>query len=109
MNGSAPNWPATGSQVVVRQKSKPNFRMESPEVRSSSKRIPRTRRTTRDAKNPVPRRKPRSSARRREEGVFIGRLSLGLDLLERFHLQGDDLRGQRRVAEVRRVLLPVRQ
>ncbi len=71
MNGRAPNWPATGSHVLVRQKLKPNFLTDRPEVRNSSKRMPKTSRTTRNAKNPVPRRKPRSSALRREDGVFF--------------------------------------
>ena len=46
--------PATGSQVLVRQKSRPNFRIESPDSRDSSNAMPATRRTTRKAKNPVP-------------------------------------------------------
>ena len=41
MNGSAPNWPATGSQTSVRQKAKPNFWIERDDWRSSSKPIAR--------------------------------------------------------------------
>src|SRR5262245_18498439 len=74
--------------------------------------MPATRRTTSRAKNPVPRRKPRSSALRRGDGVFFMECSpnvLELDPLESFHLQGDDLGGQRRVAELGRELLSVAQ
>ena len=36
MKGSAPNSPATGSHVLVRQKSKPNFWIDSHDCRASS-------------------------------------------------------------------------
>ena len=36
MNGSAPNSPCTGSHVCVRQKSKPNFLIDSIDSRTSS-------------------------------------------------------------------------
>ena len=36
MNGSAPNSPATGSQISVRQKLRPNFSIDSIDCRVSS-------------------------------------------------------------------------
>ena len=60
MNGRAPNWPATGSQVCVVQKLRPNFWMESMDSRVSSTAMPATMRTRKPAKMPVPNRKPRS-------------------------------------------------
>src|SRR5262245_17045267 len=113
MNGSAPNSPETGSQTFPVQNLKPNFSSESCDVRKSSQKIPATSRTTSRAKNPVPRRKPRSSALRREDGVFFMGGSCSetseLDSLERFHLESHDIRRQRRVAHVARELLPVGQ
>ncbi len=77
MNGSAPNSPATGSQIFPVQNRKPNLAIERFEVRYSSQKMPATSRTTRNAKKPVPSRKPRSSALRRGDGVFfIGRFAL---------------------------------
>src|SRR5215471_9494078 len=112
MNGSAPKSPATGSQVFVRQKFRPNLAMVSFESRKSSKPIPATSRTTRSAKNPVPTRKPRSSALLRRPGFFgisYAPAFLRLDPVESRELELDDAFGKRRVAERGGVLLPVRQ
>src|SRR5206468_1826699 len=69
--------------------------------------MPATSRTTSSAKNPVPSRKPRSSALLREDGVFTGFFSMRseADALQGVHLQSDDLRRKRRVAEIGAVLL----
>ena len=64
MNGSAPNSPATGSQVSVRQKLKPNFWIDSIDCRVSSKPIATTISTRTSANAPVPSLKPRSFDRR---------------------------------------------
>src|SRR3954464_11281287 len=103
MNGRAPNSPETGSHVLPVQNLHPNFVSEREDVRYSSKKIAATRRTTSKAKNPVPRRKPRSSALRpRGGGFFAPALSPAseLDPLQRFHLQRHDLRRERRVSEL---------
>ena len=60
MNGDAPNSPATGSQVEVLQKFRPNFWIESIDWRDSSKPIARTIRTSASANTPVPTRNPMS-------------------------------------------------
>src|SRR4029453_14783213 len=113
MNGRAPNSPATGSQILPVQNRKPNLSIESCEVRNSSQKMPATSRTQSGAKTPVPSRKPPSSALRREDGVFFidgsRKRSSELDLLEGFHLEGDDLGRERRIAQVRSGLLPVAQ
>src|SRR5512143_940836 len=102
MNGSAPNSPETGSQVVPFQNAKPNFSIESRDWWASTTPIPRTIRQTRTAKAPVPRRKPRS----RRKSVRDGRAAIGLlDPGERRHLHLHDARGEGRVAQLRTVLL----
>src|ERR1700687_882193 len=103
MKGSAPKFPATGSQVFVRQNARPNFAIDSREFLKSSKPIAATSRTTRKAKIPVPRRNKRPSAPLRRDGDFIMPISasgLSLDPLERFELELHDVGGKRRVAEV---------
>ena len=60
MNGSAPNSPAIGSQVSVRQKSSPNFSIDSIDCRDSSKPIATTISTSASAKTPVAIRNPGS-------------------------------------------------
>ena len=62
MNGSAPNSPATGSQVSVRQKLRPNFWIESIDCRVSSNPMAQTMSTRTSANAPVPMRNPRSPA-----------------------------------------------
>src|SRR5664279_1093150 len=114
MNGSAPKSPATGSQVFVFQKLKPNFAIERCDSLQRTSAIPVTRRTTSAAKKPVPSRNPRSSPLRRGAGRFdivrsCGAESLELDLPESLHLEGDDFLRKRRVAEIGAVLLPVCQ
>src|ERR1041384_1139658 len=101
MNGSAPNSPATGSQFDVRQKFRPNFCSDSAESFASVMPMATTMSSSAAAKTPMPMRNPRSLVR-----------TLRLrhrDLLERRLLEHDDVGGQRRVAEVRAVLLPVGQ
>ena len=63
MNGSAPNSPATGSHISVRQKASPNRWMDSSDWRTSSKPIADTISTSASANTPVPARKPRSRER----------------------------------------------
>src|SRR5262249_8426133 len=70
MKGRAPKSPATGSQVVPFQKLNPNLAMESRDCRQSTQAMPATMTTTRRAKKPVPRRKNRSSALRRRDGLW---------------------------------------
>src|SRR5438874_4392248 len=69
MNGSAPNSPATGSQISVRQKLKPNFRIDGSDWRVSSTPIANTIRTTTSATAPVPIRKVKSRDR---SVIFFG-------------------------------------
>ncbi len=65
MNGKAPNTPATGSQVLLTQKRRPNFRTDSRESQVRTAAIPATSSGTSSATTPVPNRKPpRSRARR---------------------------------------------
>src|SRR5262245_39916695 len=112
MKGSAPKSPATGSQTRVRQKEKPNLTIESREFLTSSQPIPATRRKIRNAKNPVPRRNSRSSAPLREDGAFgmtAPSDELGLDPLDRLHLQSDHVGRQRSIPEVLGVLLTLGQ
>src|SRR5678810_485172 len=101
MKGRAPNSPATGSQSLVRQKSKPNRCSESHESFASVMPMATTISSSAAAKTPMPIRNPRSVER-------TARLR-GLDLLERRLLQHDDVRGQRGVAEIRRIFLAVGQ
>src|SRR5215468_3519974 len=104
MNGRAPNSPATGSQPVRFQKVSPNLWMDSCEWRQSSNATPATIRMTSIAKKPVPSRKNRSSALRREDGVFDMSLRSGgeleLDPLDGLHLEGDDTLRDRSISEV---------
>src|SRR6476660_8878874 len=110
MKGSAPNSPATGSQVSVRQKLRPNLLIDSTASRLSSKAMPATISTMRKAKKPVPSLKPRSGYRKRRVGLDTGSLTLrNLDLRQGRHLELDDGLGQWRVAEVSAVLLAVGQ
>src|SRR5215208_2624368 len=63
MNGSAPNSPATGSQLLVRQKLKPNFCSDSEESFASVTPMPMTISSSAAANTPMPRRNPRSDER----------------------------------------------
>src|SRR5579864_1212055 len=111
MKGSAPKLPATGSHVCVRQKSKPNFRMESIDSRASSAAMPATMRISRAPKAPVPMRNPVSPERLVERMLSRGTRAFQnsgrADLLEGHELQLDNTGGQRRIAEVGAVLLTV--
>src|SRR5882672_615656 len=106
MNGKAPNWPATGSQTLVRQKLKPNRRIDSIDSRVSRRAMPATRTGTRRATRPVAARKARPSRERRRDEPPSPAL---LDATESIHLERHDALGKRRVAEVSRVLLPLGQ
>src|SRR6266542_4307471 len=111
MKGSAPNSPDTGSQVVPRQKPRPNLAIESREWRHSSNAMPATSSTTSTPNRPVPSRKSRSSALRRGEASFdmggFPRCCLDFDPLDRFHLETDDALRHRSVAQVFGELLAV--
>ena len=63
MKGNAPNWPATGSHVWVRQKSSPNLVIDSIDSRVSTIAIPTTMISNVTAKAPVPTLKPTSVRR----------------------------------------------
>ena len=65
MNGRAPNSPATGSHVVVRQKLRPNFSIDIIDWRASSTPIATTMTMRTSANAPVPSRNPRSFDRTR--------------------------------------------
>src|SRR5579872_2985081 len=65
MNGRAPNWPATGSQVSVRQNCQPNWWIEMRDCRHSSKPIAATIAMISTANKPVAARKNGSEKRRR--------------------------------------------
>src|SRR5947207_9644527 len=95
MNGSAPNSPATGSQISVSQKLRPNLRIDAIDSTASTAPMVQTMATTRSPKAPVPSRKP-SSLR-------------DLDLGKGGHFELDDRLRQRRVAEIGAVLLAVDQ
>ncbi len=60
MNGSAPNSPATGSQISVRQKLRPNLWIDSIDCRVSSNPMAHTISTRTSANAPVPILNPRS-------------------------------------------------
>src|ERR1700681_4663819 len=111
MKGSAPKLPATGSHVCVRQKSNPNFRMESIDSRVSSAAMPATMRISRMPKAPVPMRNPVSPERLVERmlspGTRASRNSGRADLLESHELHLNNTGRQRRVAEIGAVLLTV--
>src|SRR6266850_238898 len=108
MNGSAPKSPATGSQISVRQKLKPNFSIESIDCLVSSKPIATTISTRTTPKSPVPRRKPRSYERFPTSRPSCPTCPLRRsDPAERSHLELHDGVRQRRVAEFRAVLLAV--
>src|SRR5947208_15819538 len=95
MNGSAPNSPATGSQISVRQKFIPNFWTDSTDWRASTTPIAHTRTTSRTPNVPVPIRN-RKSLR-------------DLDFGNGRHLELDNGFRQRRVAEIGDGLLTIRQ
>src|SRR5947208_16824236 len=95
MNGSAPNSPATGSQISVRQKFIPNFWTDSTDWRASTTPIAHTRTTSRAPNVPVPMRN-RKSLR-------------DLDSAKGGHLELDDGFRQRRVAEIGAVFLTLGQ
>src|SRR5579862_3924200 len=63
MNGRAPNWPATGSQVEVRQKLKPNFSNDSADSRVSSTPMAMTMSSNAAANAPMLKRNPGSVER----------------------------------------------
>src|SRR5689334_12454475 len=96
MKGSAPNCPATGSHVLVVQKANPKARIDSHDSRTSVAAMPATMTSTRAATSPVNSRNALSSC-------FL-KLS---DLLQRLELEAHDLLGQRRIAQLGRVFLPV--
>ena len=54
MNGSAPNSPETGSQISVRQKSNPNWRIDSIDCETSSKPMAHTIRIEGERKDACP-------------------------------------------------------
>src|SRR4029077_6826663 len=60
MNGSAPNSPATGSQISVRQNFSPNFWIDGNDSYARIKPMPQTRAINMKPNAPVPIRKPRS-------------------------------------------------
>jgi hypothetical protein len=60
MNGSAPNSPATGSQICVRQNARPNFVIDSIDSRVSTTAMLTTMTSRNRAKAPVPILKARS-------------------------------------------------
>src|SRR5712664_2554873 len=93
-NGSAPNCPATGSQVLVRQNDRPNSRIDREECVTRITAIPATTAGTARAQSPVPIRKPRSTL---------------LDLRQGGHFQLDDAVRQRCVAEIGAEFLAVGQ
>src|SRR5258706_12560596 len=101
MKGSAPNSPATGSHVVVRQKLKPNRCRESQESFASVIPMATTISSSAAAKAPMPRRNPRSEER-------TARLRY-LDSVERRLLEHDDAAGKGSVPEIRAVFLAVGQ
>src|SRR5262245_46974472 len=110
MKGSAPKSPATGSQIRVTQKLKPNLSMDSCELRHSSAPMATTIAIRRSAKRPVKTRKLRSPPSRngnRERAT--NRSPLQLDLLDGGHLQLHDFFWQRSVPQIRSELLPVSQ
>src|SRR5689334_7044877 len=106
MKGSAPKSPATGSQVEVCQKPKPNFWIDSHDSLTSTAPMPTTMATTSTANAPVLTRKPRSPwfpRRTARVGVASGDTNFG----ERGQLHLHDFGRQRRVTQLRRELLPV--
>src|ERR1051325_9943638 len=101
MKGSAPNSPATGSQLLVRQNLKPNRCSESDESFASVMPMATTISSSAAAKTPMPIRNRRSVER-------TARLR-HLDPVERRLFQHDDVGWQGSVAKIRRVLLSVGQ
>src|SRR2546428_6583053 len=101
MNGSAPNSPATGSHVLVRQKPRPNFWIDSHESFASVKPMATTTSSNAAANAPMLTRNPRSGKR-------TARLRY-LDPVERRLFEHHDAGGQRGVAEIGAVLLAIGQ
>jgi hypothetical protein len=77
MKGNAPNSPATGSHVRVRQNEKPNLRTDSIESFTSTTRMPRTTAMTRTATAPVPARNSGSAQPARRRPVGEGAIPIG--------------------------------
>src|SRR6266851_6330521 len=111
MNGSAPNWPATGSQVSVRQNANPNFRMDSIDWRVSSNPIAATIATTSSANAPVASLNPRSCFRMSAWSLqpALRYRWLCLDLGQCRHLHLNHIRRKRRVPEIGAVFLAIGQ
>src|SRR5438128_4135627 len=101
MNGSAPNSPATGSHVLVRQKFNPNCCSDSHEWFASVRPMATTMSSSAAANAPMLTRNPRSETR-------TTRLR-HLNLAERRLLEHDHVGRQRGVAEIGAVFLPVGQ
>src|SRR5438874_2046171 len=97
MKGRAPNSPATGSQISVRQKLQPNSARDRRDSQVNWTPMATTAVTTSAPTSPLPTRKSRSPP------------LLDLDRAKRLQFHVDDVPGQRRVTEIRRVLLPVAQ
>src|SRR5512147_2754096 len=104
MKGSAPKSPATGSQVVVCQKPRPNFWIDSHDSLVRTAPMPATMATTRTANAPVPMRKPRSPWPPRRTAPPEG-ASGDTHSGQRRELHLHDVRRQRRVAQLGRELL----
>src|SRR3990167_10454956 len=110
MKGSAPNWPATGSQPSVRQKFSPNFSIDSIDCRVSSNPMAATMSTSSPANAPVPRRKPRSVTLRLPVRPALPDTATALpdlDLRQCGHLELHHFGRQRRVPELSGELLAV--
>src|SRR5688572_26051627 len=106
MKGSAPNSPATGSQLLVDQKASPKRWIDSHDSLVSTTAMAPTVTSTRSAKAPVLTRKPRSPWPRRR--VTRGG-SRDTNFRQRRQLHLHDLRRQRRVAHLGSELLTVRE
>src|SRR4029079_17621880 len=98
MNGSAPNSPATGSQLLVPQKLSPNFSIESAESLANVIAMAITISSNAAAKAPTPTRNEKSAER-----TGLG----NLDAIEGRLFEHDDAGGQRRIAEISREFLTV--
>src|SRR5689334_8456270 len=101
MNGSAPKSPATGSHVVVFQKPKPNFWIDSHDSLVRTAPMPATIAMMSTANAPVTTRKPRSPWLPRFT-VLVAATSGDTHFGQRRELQLHDLRRQRGVTEFRR-------
>src|SRR5262245_30025107 len=103
MNGNAPNWPVTGSQVAVRQKAAPNRSMDGIDWRTSTAPIAHTIAMRSRPNAPVPNRNPKSQLLRPRIRTALRRLHRR----QRRQFELDDGIRQRSVAEGGAVRLTV--